>query len=145
MAYVLTYQLKFKNSLSESWEVDLLEQDGAATSVEQLKGQRQSVSLQYNSDGDQGKYDCIISLSATINLWINSSATLDHLTFIQATYEKWRVQIRQDGVAVFDGYLIPENGSISLKDKPFVISLTGNGRTRITEELSFDGRYRTEV
>jgi hypothetical protein len=148
MAYVLTYQLKFKNKLSESWEVDLSEQDGAATSVEQLVAQNPSVTLQYNSDGDQGKYDCIISLSATINLWINSSATLNHLTFIQATYEKWRVQIRQDGVAVFDGYLIPENGSISLKDKPYVISLQATDGLGLLKNypltdvtgLRFDGR-----
>lgn len=121
MAYELQYKLPFKNQLGESIEILFSQKDGPVVEPEVLKGEFPALALEYN--GESSKYDCILSLSATINILATVGSGIDNLTFTQSTYEEWIVTATQDGTFIFQGFLIPENGGIRLKDKPYTITV----------------------
>lgn len=147
MAYNHKYTYPFVNKRNESIVVDLYEQDGVGD-LETLQGEFPGVILEKNALSTTGKFHTIVTTTATIRLRITAADNVDHLTFIQSTYEKWMVIITQDGTAVFHGFLIPEVGRIPLKDKPYVIELKATDGLGLLKNyaltdptgLRFDGR-----
>ncbi|MBA3830202.1 MAG: hypothetical protein H0X33_14780 [Taibaiella sp.] len=81
-----------------------------------------SCSINVNSDGSD-ILDSVLTreLIAVINVPKNS--TFDHNTLLPKAHDDWKVTVTQDGVPVFDGFLIPDEGPIPFHDKPYEVTL----------------------
>lgn len=144
------YIIQHFNPLSEHIQVWLCPKGYAGTAT-YLKGINPFCTIR-STVNDDDKVKCgIFELEATINIWLEKTSTIGISEFLATEDDSWRVQVwRMDNsLLLFDGFLVVEDNSEPLKDKPYSIQLkatTGLGKLKGIEFLDkdnekFAGKY----
>lgn len=100
-----------------------------------------------NDDSDEG---IIIARSATFNIHADDFLSeIDWDTFMTDNYDEWWIIIYLDGHALFEGFIVPEEGNRPLLDRPYPIKITASNGLKLLKDVSltdfngvsFKGKY----
>jgi hypothetical protein len=119
MAYVDTYRIACKNKLESLVEVILSKKDGDATEVITYKGGN----LSKNTRGSEGKWTSIYGTSIEVELWLTNDLPDPWDEFTAAETDTWKVRVVYNEQVRFYGYLLPDEGSVPIRDKPYFIKI----------------------
>src|SRR5690554_6549810 len=123
MAYYLTYTGSFINKRSNTMLIEIYRKDIDPGDPVVLN-KRESTGLEYSyPNGNESKYDVIISAEAVIRLRVRLDSSITPETFLTDLYDEWKVIIYMDSQVVFAGYIEPSEGEYSMKDAPLEISI----------------------
>lgn len=121
MAYFTKYTCNFTNQLDEEVEVLIQQKDGSGYAVNYPCEQ-----LDITTNGEeQSPFDCILAKQLTLVMHIPESDTdMDWDTLLASNYDDWKIIVTINNTRKeFDGFLVPEEGSVPFRDKPYSITL----------------------
>lgn len=120
MAYVTKYKFIFKNEKQEIIEVLLQQRDGNAADIIQYSAT--DIKLSYN--GSEGKYTTMLGLSLDVEFNLLPT-DLDYWpNFAIADATSWKVLATNDGMPVFHGFILPDEGVVPFQDPPYNARIT---------------------
>lgn len=122
MAYVTTYTVNFTNQLDEEVEVLIQEKDGTAT--DPINYECEQLEITTNGE-EQSPFDCILAKQLTLVFHVPEGDTaMDWSTLLASNYDDWKIIVTINGTRKeFEGFLVPEEGSVPFHDKPYSITL----------------------
>lgn len=121
MAYFTKYTCNFTNQLDEEVEVLIQQKDGSGYAVN-YPCER----LEITTNGEeQSPFDCILAKQLTLVMHIPESDTdMDWDTLLASNYDDWKIIVTINNTRKeFEGFLVPEEGSVPFRDKPYSITL----------------------
>lgn len=124
MAYVDTYRIASLNQLVSLTEVILSKKDGDAESVTTFSG----VNINFKYLGNEGKFVPIFPAVLEVEFWVKQEQADPWQEFAEAEENTWQVRFIYNGVPRFYGYLVPEENSAPVRDKPYSIRFTASDR-----------------
>lgn len=120
---MVKYRITFTNNLHETYSIDF-DNKNYTGDVTDLTGEGQVLSLSSIGDDDD-RFSPILSKEIKIAIWLYETQPVTITNFLSTEDDEWRVIIYRERSmpAVFHGYIVIEDSSEPLFDKPFGIRL----------------------
>lgn len=135
MAYGTKYRIQFSNQISENYYIFLNRKDynGDITFITGSSGVLKIKS--FNSDDD--RFSPILSKECTIGIFINKNETTDITNFISEHDDDWNIVVKRElgQPPIFEGFLIVEDSSQPLHDRPFEITLRASDGLSLLKDV----------
>lgn len=121
MAYHRHHTVTFNNTLNEGLFIELYKKDVEPEEETALLATGFKCAYQ---KGDGDKFDSILSLEATLTLWLQDADSVEFDDFIVTFPDEWKVIAYNDDQIVFIGFLTPGQGKSEFQDKPYEVTLS---------------------
>lgn len=123
MSYGLKYVLEFDNELGQRVTINF-KKNGYASSSSELTGGANVLNISYPDSTEKLGERVVLSMEALIDIRIETTDTVTYEDFIFDSEDEWYIEILLDYTYyLFTGWLVPEEGRVQLKDKPYNITL----------------------
>lgn len=120
--YFATYQGTFNNRLNNEVVVTIARKDIPVDVDDIIQVRIVDVIIDY-PNGDESKYQSIISQVAKISIYSGIEDSFTNETFLTDYYDEWKVTITCDTLKVFEGFVEPSGRGYFLKDRPFIVEI----------------------
>lgn len=120
---MVKYRISFSNHLNEDYSIDF-DNKNYIGDVTNLTGEGQVLSLSSIGDDDD-RFSPILSKEIKVAIWLTPDQPVTIENFLSTEDDEWRVVIYRERSlpAIFHGFIVIEDSSEPLFDKPFGIRL----------------------
>lgn len=130
MAWTDTYRIYTENRLVSGVTVTLAKKDGDAEEVINYKAT--NIKLFYK--GDEGKFANIFGLSLSLGFHVGINDHDPWLEFVTAEKDTWKISILYNEEPIYYGWLLPDEGVMPFRDKPYRINITATDGIGLLKE-----------
>lgn len=124
--YSLTYRMLFNDALLSNWRVDFSLKEGPIASEPIIIiGSGDPLTLE-QQNRNEDKFEPIIKTIATIEYMYRGGSDPVPETFINVESDSWLIDVYQDDVLKWRGFITPDNNSYPWLPPPFPFRLTAN-------------------
>lgn len=135
MVYVDKYKIVVTNRLNANVAIFLAQKDGTGGITEY---RATAINLKYT--GSEGKFTSIYGLNAEFSFRIGKNDHDPWAEFVNAEQNDWQVRIEYTTEAstdvIFWGFLLPDEGVIPLRDRPYTINLVATDGIGLLKDIN---------
>lgn len=145
MAYLLNHNIEWENRIGKSLRIELYKKDFVVDEPTTLTG---ISCVQNYPKNENGKFDDIISCELRFTVRLKDTDTVNFTDLFVTYDDEWKVIVYVNEVINFVGFLVPGEGTIPYRDKPYNIQLTatdGLGLLKGVSLSNLDGERFTGV
>lgn len=103
------------------------------------------ISCQINKSSDSSLItDPIVWSELTFSVHVLIGSTIEFTSFLTSDHDDWQVRMYNDGQAVFHGFLVPDEGSIALQDKPYEVTFKAVDGLKLLSNIALTKQDGTE-
>lgn len=147
MAYITYYIVKYSNHLNETVLIHINRKDGNPSfPVEYLTATEFKENVEAEGDG---LYSAICRSNIELEVNLTDTDTVTWETFFDQQHDEWQVLAWNDTMAIFSGYMLPDEGIVPFEDKPYDLTIRAadglgllkNVSLKKPDETEFKGKF----